>query len=117
VRVLTIHPGFVAILMTAHLQQGPLSASPENVAQGILKAIARRKDVVCVCGVERLPRPPVCASSSRCGTVSTSIEQPNGTTGGTRAVYVSSMSPGGAGFIKRVKIMVICVLSTFCIGK
>jgi short-subunit dehydrogenase len=46
VQVLTIRPGFVSTPMTAHLPQGPLFASPGKVAQGILKAISRRKDVV-----------------------------------------------------------------------
>lgn len=46
VHVLTIRPGFVATPMTAHLPQGPLFASPDRVAQGIVKAIAKRRDVV-----------------------------------------------------------------------
>jgi decaprenylphospho-beta-D-erythro-pentofuranosid-2-ulose 2-reductase len=46
VNVLTIRPGFVATPMTSHLPQGPLFASPEQVARGIFKAIASRKDVV-----------------------------------------------------------------------
>jgi short-subunit dehydrogenase len=32
--------------MTAHLPQGPLFAQPDQVANGILNAIARRKDNV-----------------------------------------------------------------------
>ncbi len=50
VQVLTVRPGFVATPMTAHLKQGKLFASPEEVAQGIVKAIARRKDVAYVPG-------------------------------------------------------------------
>jgi short-subunit dehydrogenase len=50
VHVLTIRPGFVATPMTAHLPQSPLFASPQRVAQDILKAIAQRKDVVYVPG-------------------------------------------------------------------
>jgi len=50
VQVLTIRPGFVSTPMTAHLPQGPLFASPATVADGILNAIARRKDVVYVPG-------------------------------------------------------------------
>ena len=46
--VLTIRPGFVATPMTAHLPQGMLFASPAQVAKGIVKAIAARKDVVYV---------------------------------------------------------------------
>lgn len=46
VQVLTIKPGFVATPMTAHLAQGPLFAKPAQVAQGIVKAIENRRDVV-----------------------------------------------------------------------
>lgn len=46
VQVLTIKPGFVATPMTAHLAQGPLFAKPSQVAQGIVKAIEKRRDVV-----------------------------------------------------------------------
>lgn len=46
VQVLTIKPGFVATPMTAHLAQGPLFAKPSQVAEGILRAIEKRKDVV-----------------------------------------------------------------------
>jgi len=46
VQVLTIKPGFVATPMTAHLAQGPLFAQPSQVAQGIVKAIEKRRDVV-----------------------------------------------------------------------
>lgn len=46
VQVLTIKPGFVATPMTEHLAQGPLFAKPAQVAQGIVKAIEKRRDVV-----------------------------------------------------------------------
>jgi short-subunit dehydrogenase len=47
VHVVTIKPGFVATPMTAHLpQQGPLWAQPDDVAEGIVKAIDKQKDVV-----------------------------------------------------------------------
>lgn len=46
VQVLTIKPGFVATPMTAHLAQGPLFAQPSQVAQGVVKAVERRRDVV-----------------------------------------------------------------------
>jgi decaprenylphospho-beta-D-erythro-pentofuranosid-2-ulose 2-reductase len=46
VQVLTIKPGFVATPMTAHLPQGPLFASPETIARGIVSAIERKKDVI-----------------------------------------------------------------------
>ena len=48
VHVLTIRPGFVATPMTSHLPRGPLFATPAQVARGIVKAIANRKDVVYV---------------------------------------------------------------------
>jgi short-subunit dehydrogenase len=48
VHVLTIRPGFVATPMTAHLPKGPLFASPTKIAQGIIKAVKGRKDVVYV---------------------------------------------------------------------
>lgn len=50
VHVLTIRPGFVDTPMTAHLPKGALFASPARVAQGILKAIEKRKDNVYVPG-------------------------------------------------------------------
>jgi decaprenylphospho-beta-D-erythro-pentofuranosid-2-ulose 2-reductase len=53
VQVLTIRPGFVSTPMTAHMPQGPLFASPAQVAEGIVKAIATRKDVVYVPGFWR----------------------------------------------------------------
>lgn len=46
VQVLTIKPGFVATPMTAHVAQGPLFAKPSQVAQGIVRAIEKRRDVV-----------------------------------------------------------------------
>jgi len=46
--VLTIKPGFVATPMTAHLPQNALFATPSKVAEGIFKAIEKRKDVVYV---------------------------------------------------------------------
>ncbi len=52
VNVLTIKPGFVDSPMTAHIENrgGPLWASPDTVAAGIVKAIVREKDVVYVPG-------------------------------------------------------------------
>jgi decaprenylphospho-beta-D-erythro-pentofuranosid-2-ulose 2-reductase len=46
VNVLTIKPGFVATPMTAHVAHNALFATPDQVAHGILKAVARRRDVV-----------------------------------------------------------------------
>lgn len=47
VHVLTVKPGFVDTPMTAHLPKGgPLWATPERVAAGILAALRRRADVV-----------------------------------------------------------------------
>ena len=50
VHVLTIRPGFVATPMTSHLPRGPLFATPERVATGILSAIRQRKDIAYVPG-------------------------------------------------------------------
>jgi short-subunit dehydrogenase len=65
VHVLTIKPGFVATPMTAHLKQGPLFATPAQVARGIVRAIEKRRDVVYVpafwreimLAVRMVPRP------------------------------------------------------------
>jgi hypothetical protein len=46
VHVLTIKPGFVDTPMTASLKKGPLFASADRVASGIVKAMDRREDVV-----------------------------------------------------------------------
>jgi len=46
VHVLCIRPGFVATPMTAHLPQNALFAQPNAIADGILKAIVKRKDNV-----------------------------------------------------------------------
>lgn len=53
VSVVTVKPGFVDTPMTAHVKKGPLFATPEAVARGIVKAIDRRKDVVYVPGFWR----------------------------------------------------------------
>ncbi|OBS09991.1 oxidoreductase, short-chain dehydrogenase/reductase family [Acidihalobacter prosperus] len=54
VSVVTIKPGFVDTPMTAHIEKkGLLWAPPEAVAQGILRAIAKRRDVVYLPGVWR----------------------------------------------------------------
>jgi decaprenylphospho-beta-D-erythro-pentofuranosid-2-ulose 2-reductase len=44
--VLTIKPGLVATPMTAGFKQGPLWATPEAIADGIVRAIDARRDVV-----------------------------------------------------------------------
>jgi short-subunit dehydrogenase len=46
VHVLTIKPGYVDTPMTAHLENNALFARPEDIARGIHRAIARKKDVV-----------------------------------------------------------------------
>jgi short-subunit dehydrogenase len=46
VHVLTIKPGFVDTPMTAHLKKGLLFATPEKVAQDIIRAIAGKKSVL-----------------------------------------------------------------------
>ncbi len=48
VNVLTIKPGFVATPMTAHVPPNALFAQPAQVAQYIVKAIEKRKDVAYV---------------------------------------------------------------------
>jgi decaprenylphospho-beta-D-erythro-pentofuranosid-2-ulose 2-reductase len=48
VHVLTVKPGFVATPMTAHLPQNALFASPQQVAQGIVRAVRRRRDIAYV---------------------------------------------------------------------
>lgn len=53
VRVLTIKPGFVDTPMTAAFAKGPLWASPQRVAAGILSAIENRRDVVYLPGFWR----------------------------------------------------------------
>jgi len=45
VQVLTIKPGFVDTPMTAAFKKGPLWASPQTVADGIVHAIDKRRDV------------------------------------------------------------------------
>jgi short-subunit dehydrogenase len=53
--VLTIKPGFVDTPMTAHIKKGgPLWASPQQIADGIVKAVDRRRDVVYLPGFWRL---------------------------------------------------------------
>jgi decaprenylphospho-beta-D-erythro-pentofuranosid-2-ulose 2-reductase len=54
VRVLTIKPGLVDTRMTAAFRKGPLWASPQLVARGIVKAIERRADIAYVPGFWRL---------------------------------------------------------------
>jgi short-subunit dehydrogenase len=47
VRVLTVKPGFVDTPMTAAFEKkGPLWATPEDIARGIIKAMRSRRDVV-----------------------------------------------------------------------
>lgn len=46
VQVLTIKPGFVDTPMTRDFRKGLLWAKPAQIAQGILSAIDRRKDVI-----------------------------------------------------------------------
>lgn len=53
VQVVTLKPGFVSTPMTAGMKKNFLFASPQKVARGIVKAIARRKDVVYLPGFWR----------------------------------------------------------------
>ena len=54
VHVLDIRPGFVDTPMTSHLEKGPLWASAEKVAEGIVQAVSRKRDVVYLPGFWRL---------------------------------------------------------------
>ncbi len=45
VHVLTIKPGFVDTPMTADFPKGPLWASPEQVAKGIVRALKKQTDI------------------------------------------------------------------------
>lgn len=46
VHVIDIRPGLVDSPMTAHLPKGPLFATPDRVADGIVKAVARKRHTV-----------------------------------------------------------------------
>ena len=48
VHVLVVRPGFVATRMTAHLDEAPLSTTPEAVAAAVVDGLRRRKDTVWV---------------------------------------------------------------------
>lgn len=55
VAVVTIKPGFVETPMTANIaKKGLLWAQPDGVARGIVRAVARRRDVVYLPGFWRL---------------------------------------------------------------
>lgn len=54
VQVLTIKPGFVDTPMTAAFKKGALWAQPDDIARGILAALAAKKDVVYLPGFWRL---------------------------------------------------------------
>lgn len=53
VQVLTIKPGFVDTPMTASFKKGALWASPEKIANGIVKAVNKQKDIVYLPGFWR----------------------------------------------------------------
>ncbi|HMX52866.1 MAG TPA: SDR family NAD(P)-dependent oxidoreductase, partial [Plasticicumulans sp.] len=53
VNVLTIKPGFVDTPMTAAFPKGPLWASADTIAAGIVRAIERRSSVVYLPGFWR----------------------------------------------------------------
>ena len=55
VHVVTIKPGFIDSPMTAHIaKKGPLWATPEAIAHGLIAAIDKRRDVVYLPGFWRL---------------------------------------------------------------
>ena len=53
IHVLTVKPGFINTPMTAHLPQNFLYTEPRKAAQGIIKAIIRRRDIVYIPGYWR----------------------------------------------------------------
>jgi decaprenylphospho-beta-D-erythro-pentofuranosid-2-ulose 2-reductase len=65
VTVLVVRPGFVRSRMTAHLDDGPFTTTPEQVADATVRALERGDDLIWVPGVVRwvmavlrhLPRP------------------------------------------------------------
>ena len=66
VHVVTVLPGFVASHMTAEMQLPErLTAQPDEVASAILRAIARRKDVIYVRPVWRLVMIIICSIPER----------------------------------------------------
>lgn len=46
VNVLTIKPGFVDTPMTASFKKGPLWATPDKIAEGIVRAVSKKKNEV-----------------------------------------------------------------------
>lgn len=54
VHVIDIRPGLVDSPMTAHLPKGPLFATPDRVADGIVKAVTRKRHTVYIPGWWRL---------------------------------------------------------------
>lgn len=67
VHVLTVKPGFVKTPMTAHLEgrEGPLWATPDTIAAGILRAIEKRRDVVYLPGFWRFIMWVICSIPER----------------------------------------------------
>lgn len=61
VNVLTIKPGFVDTPMTAAFAKGPLWASADTIAAGIVRAIERRRSVVYLPGFWRPIMAIICA--------------------------------------------------------
>jgi len=65
VNVITIKPGFVITPMTAGMKLGPLAATPEVVAAGIVSAIRKRRDVVYLPWFWRIIMGIICAVPER----------------------------------------------------
>lgn len=65
VHVVTIKPGFVDTPMTAEFKKGPLWATPEKVARGIVRAMDRRRDVVYLPGFWRMIMFVICSVPER----------------------------------------------------
>ncbi|MBF0189060.1 MAG: SDR family oxidoreductase [Magnetococcales bacterium] len=54
VRVITVKPGFIDTPMTSDFPKGPLWATPDTIARGILKAVNGSKDVIYLPGFWRV---------------------------------------------------------------
>jgi decaprenylphospho-beta-D-erythro-pentofuranosid-2-ulose 2-reductase len=65
VHVVTVKPGFVDTPMTAEFKKGPLWATPEKIARGIVRAMDRKRDVVYLPGFWRLIMLVICSVPER----------------------------------------------------
>lgn len=54
VHLMVVRPGFVRTKMTAHLEPAPLSTTPDEVADAIVRGLRRRRETIWVPGAMRL---------------------------------------------------------------